>query len=812
MAYQGTNSINAMSKEDYYVNERELPDFRELLDGYLKYWPWFVISAVTALIIGLLYLRFTVPTYAAATTIIIEGEESKGPASDSNFADLGLLKGLSTSSIENELGLLRSKRLMVNAVKALQLHTLYYAQEGFPRKEIYKKSPYLIRIIRLDEKALSKAVKEEANTFSINHNEEGNVAIGLPDGETMVKDLGEVVQLDFVDFAIEANEEFEVDAEDAPTGVDIEIVPIEGIAGKYQSRLGVELVDENSTLIQLTTEDEVRQRAEDILNQLVFEYNQEAIEDKNLIARNTAFFIDERLNIINSELDSVESGKEQFKSANRLTNIETESSLIIQNASEYEKKQQEVNTQLELTNAMIGHLQSNSSNLLPTNLGIDESGTVALIDEFNSLVLERNKLLNGATDRNPLVVNLNNQIEQIKSNVRASLEQRRMNLRIARDNLSRQAGILGSQISEVPSQERQFRGIERQQNIKEALYLFLLQKREENSLALAVKAPKAKLVDKAFSYGAPISPNNKIVLAVALLTGLFVPFLVINVRSLLDDKIRNRETIKKVVKDLPLVAEIPHVREAETLIVKNDERSLLTESFNILSANLNYVLGSLPAEGRGKCIFVTSSTQGEGKTFTVINLAMTLVQSGKNVLVIGADLRNPQLQRYERVARSEKGLSTFLAEQYVSLTDYIEDSSLHPNLKILPSGPIPPNPAQLLRNEKMGELFEVAKENFDYVIVDTAPAMILADTYLISRYADLTLYLVRSGQTKKKVLEFVMESHADGRLKNPAFLLNDVNLADAAYGYKYGYKYGANNDTPVFKVIFDKIKSIFTRS
>ncbi|OWW26238.1 hypothetical protein B4Q04_00710 [Zobellia sp. OII3] len=778
----------AIEKEEYYTSERELPDFRELLDSYLRYWPMFLISIVIALVVGLLYLRFTIPTYAASTSVIIENEKSKGPSGDASaFADLGLLKGLSTSSIENELGLLRSKRLMVNAVKALQLQVLYYDQEGFPRREVYKQSPYLLRIMRMDEKVLEKAVQGESNFFSLQKMDSSRVEITLFDEKKLVGELGDVIQLDFVDFVIEANEDF-VPEPDKPVGVDIKFVSVESLASRHIANLGVELVDENSTLIRVNIVDEVRERAEDILNQLIFEYNQEAIEDKNLIARNSAFFIDERLSIINSELDSVESGKEEFKTSNRLTDIDAESSLIIQNASEYEKQQQEVSTQLELTNAMIEHLRTNDFNLLPTNLGIDESGTNALIDEFNSTLLERNRLLNGATEKNPLVVRLTDQVQQIKSNIRASLERRRINLRIAGDNLSRQAGILGSQISEVPSQERQFRGIERQQNIKEALYLFLLQKREENSLALAVTAPKAKLVDAAHANVVPISPNNKIVIAVSLLLGLFIPFLSINIKRLLDNKIRTREEIRRAAAmQIPLVAEIPHITAGESLVVGANERSLIAESFNILSANLNYIIGGQATAGKGKCIYVTSSTQGEGKTFTVVNLAMTLAQTGKSVVVIGADLRNPQLQRYEGGGLSAKGLSTYLAGSDSAIDDFIEDSKLHENLKLFPSGPVPPNPVQLLQNEKLGYMFKELKNSFDYVIVDTAPSMILADTFLISEYADLTLYLIRAGHTKKKVMEFILDINAHGKLKNMGFLLNDVKMSDSNYGYQYGY-------------------------
>ncbi|MGB7393266.1 MAG: tyrosine protein kinase, partial [Pricia sp.] len=332
-----------MNESYNYAPEEKDINFRDILDQYLRYWPLFLITVILALLVALVYLRFTLPTYLAISSIIIEDEEGKGPSSDAaNFADLGLLGGLSTSHIENELGLLRSKRLMTNAVKALNLNVEYHAVNGIPKREIYKSSPFLIRMIRMDEKGLGNAIKEEGNEFTISPLENNAVQIEFEsDDDDRVVKLGDVIELDYADFVIEAGSGNN-DMEESE-GVMIKFLPIESVASRYWSGFGAELVEENSTMIQVSIVDEVKQKARDILDQVVFEYNQEAIEDKNLIARNTAFFIDERLDIINSELDSVESGKEEFKEANRLTDIQAESSMIIRDVSEYKNKQQEVN-------------------------------------------------------------------------------------------------------------------------------------------------------------------------------------------------------------------------------------------------------------------------------------------------------------------------------------------------------------------------------------------------------------------------------------------------------------------------------------
>ncbi|CAM4099171.1 tyrosine-protein kinase domain-containing protein [Zobellia roscoffensis] len=791
-------------------------DVAQLISGYLRYWQWFVLTLGVAMFLSVVYLKVNKPVYRAVASVIIEDEKGKTSSKDAGaFVDMGMLEGISTSSIENEIGLVSSRRLMTNAVKALGLNMVYYSKGelfGFessklPIKELYKQTPYKLRLVRLDESKLQQAIELEQHILNIAPIDGGIVIEQNGTDSKPTYKVGDVVNLDFAELIVEANEKIDSTEARNSDKFYVKFLPVEAVANGLRNQLGVSLVDDNSTLIQLGINNKVPEKAQDILDQLVFEYNQEAIEDKNLIARNTAFFIDERLKIINSELDSVESGKEEFKTSNKLTDIKTESSVIIQNVSDYNNRQQEIATELEVTNAMMEHVSTNSINLLPANMAVGESSFGMFIDEYNSLVLERNRLLKGATETNPLVVNMTNQLLEIKENIRQSLISTRSNLRITRDNLRRQAGILGSRISEKPSQEREYRGIERQQNIKEALYLFLLQKREENSLSLAAKAPKAKIVDEAYSLGGRVSPNTKKVLGVGLLCGFLLPFLVITGKRIMDNTINTREDIKDRTEAIAILGEVPHITSDGPTLVSGDERSVLSESFNILTANLKYIIDTEgTADGKGKCVYVTSSAQGEGKTFSAINMAMTLAETGKKVVLIGADLRNPQLHRHDNSGIAEQGLSTFLTKDDKGVFEYIDTSSLHADLQVLPSGPIPHNPIQLLRSEKIGPMLEELKEVFDYVIVDTAPSMILADTFLISRHADYTVYMVRAGRSKKKVLEFALESYAEGKLINPLFLLNDVNWADAGYGYKYGYAYGSDSNKKWPALLMDSIQ------
>lgn len=770
--------------------QEEEINLREELDKYLKYWPWFVFGVILCVFIGFIYLKFSTPQYNTTASIIIKDEESKGPSSEmAAFADLGLLSGMGASSIENEIGILRSKTLMTKTVKALDLNITYYDEAGVKSKELYNKSPFNVQVLQLDEEELSKNIKEElGNRFLIEPQSENDFTLINTETEKAFEGkFGNPVNIGFADITLERTGiEPEEDLE-----VSVQFSPVESVVGKYRSGVEVNLTDKNSSLLELSLVDPVTEKAQDILDQLILEYNRQAIEDKNLVATNTASFIDERLSIINQELDSVEVGKEEFKESNQLTNIEAESTLFIENASEYKKRQQEVGTQLELANAMLDHLQGNrSSDLLPANLGIQEEGVNDMIKEYNTLVLERNRILSASTEENPVVLRLNSQIDQMRGNVLQSLERMRSNLLIAQEDLNRQAAVIGSQISAVPAKERQYRGIERQQNIKEALYLFLLEKREENSLSLAVTAPKAKIVDSAYSDSTPVSPKSKIILLAALILGLLIPFLIIYIKNLLNNKVTDRTDIENTTKEIPIVGEIPRIARKESDLISVNDRSVLAEAFRIMVTNLQYLLVGAGDKEKGIKLFVTSTVKGEGKTFTAFNLAITLANMGKKVVIIGADLRNPQLQRYETEARSYSGVSDYLYNTETKIDDIIAKAKANTKLDIIASGNIPPNPSELLRSERMAKLLNELEEIYDYIIVDTAPAMLVADTFLINKYADLTLYVARAGYTEKKLLGFAVDAKNEGKLHDVSFVLNDVELANFGYGNKYGYAYG----------------------
>ncbi|GGW83461.1 GumC family protein [Salegentibacter mishustinae] len=783
--------------------QEEEINLREELEKYLRYWPWFIIGVILCVFIGFIYLKYTTAEYSTTASIIIKDEKSKGPSSEmAAFADLGLLGGMGASSIENEIGILKSKTLMSQTIKALNLNITYFEEGAIKSKELYSNTPFEVVAIQLDEESLRKAIKEESgNSFYIvSKSEEKFQLVNTETEEIIEGKFGAPVTIDFATVTVERTG---INRDDETGKIGVRFSPLASVVGKYREAVQINLTDKNSSLLELSLVDPVREKAQDILDQLILEYNQQAIQDKNLVASNTAEFIDERLAIINQELDSVEVGKEEFKEANQLTNIEAESEMFIENASDYKKRQQEVGTQLELANAMITYLETGSnSDLLPANLGIQETGVNELIGEYNTLVLERNRVLSGSTEENPVVLRLNAQIEQMRANVLQSLERMRNNFRIAQKDLDRQMAVIGSQISSVPSKERQYRGIERQQNIKEALYLFLLEKREENSLSLAVTAPKAKIVDDAYSGSTPVSPKSKIILLASLILGLLIPFLIIYLKGLLNNKVRSREDLEQQAKEIPVVGEIPRVEKKNNEMVLKNDRSVLAEAFRILHTNLQYLIVNTADKDTGNTIFVTSTVKGEGKTLVSFNLAATLANTNKKVLIVGADLRNPQLQRFEKDARSHIGVSDYLANDELKLKDLIRESNTeNPNLQLLPSGTIPPNPSELWRRQKTGEMFKELEQMYDYVIVDTAPSLLVTDTFLINKWADVTLYVVRAGHTEKKLLQFAVDSKRDGKFKDLNFVLNDVKWANFGYGNKYGYAYGEEKKSFIMRLL-----------
>ncbi|MEX0997853.1 MAG: polysaccharide biosynthesis tyrosine autokinase [Flavobacteriaceae bacterium] len=777
------------------------PTLREQIEIYLRHWPWFIITVLITLTVAYLYLRYSTPFYQSTTSIIIKDSKGRGAASElAAFEDIGLISGMNTNSIENEIEILRSRRLLRNVVDELNLNIRYFREGKIKTSELFLNLPFKVKILEESNEATFPNYQLQFKILSPDTfqfvDEGNNLSINAGFGDKIELPYGAIT-------VIPNPEALQSLKKDDSYSIQVQVSNPENIVSYYRQAIQVNPVVKNSSVIQLTLNDPVKDKAEAILNELVVQYNKDAIEDRNMVATNTAQFIEERLQIITKELDSVETDKVIFKQENNLTDIESEAQLFLESASELNKRQLELTTQKTLVENIISYLtEDDLTALLPSNMGISEEGLQGLIQNYNQLVLERNKLLRSSTEQNPVVVNLANQIDQLKGNVLRSLNNVKSSLDTSLRDLRRQEGVFDSKITQVPDTEKEFRNIVRQQNIKEALYLFLLQKREETSLSLAVTAPKAKIVDHAHSSSSPVSPKPNIILLAALLLGLLIPFLIIYLNQLLYNKVSNRKDVERVAPNISLIGEIPKLARGEEELIQKNDTSVLAESFRILRTNLQYLFANKDLAEKSKTIFVTSTVKGEGKTFISVNLALTLSNVGKKVILVGADIRNPQLHRFIQDTNTMRGVTDFLVQPELTLDELIHKSHFNTHLDILFSGNIPPNPAELLLNDRVAVLFENLKQHYDYIIVDTAPSMLVTDTLLINKFADVTLYVIRADYTERRLLEFPVDCVEDEKLKAVSFILNNVRMANFGYGNKYGYAYGVEKKG-FFKKLFN---------
>ena len=784
-------------------NSQELQEkdinIRELIKPYLDRWLWFVVGAFLALLGGYLFIKLSTPIYRTETTILVkDAKNNKLPEGASGIFDLSGIGGMNVNSIENEIEILKSKKLIEQVVKDLGLTAEVYQEAAFTKKELYKDtSPVIINVIG-EKKDASDEQKKLDILLEIKGSELILSSDKMPD--VIRTTYNKTISLPNANIIIQKNPDYKGEKIEELL---LKVYNTERIVNYYREILSIAPKDKDATVIGITLDLPIKAKTQDFLNKLVVVYNQDAINDKNSESKKTKDFIDERIAIIAKELGDVENEKQSFKTENQITDIATETKINLETNAQARARQLEVDSQLELTNALMDYLSKQGNyQILPNNVGLSDASAGNVINSYNQLIIERNRLLENSTAQNPVVIDITKKINSMRFSVMETLSKNRTGLQLERNKYLEEQGKLMSRISKVPTQEKLFRSIERQQQIKENLYLLLLQKREETQLSLAVTAPKAKIVDYAHSTEKPVAPKKLIIMLAALLVGIVLPFGVIYIKELLDNKIKTKHDIEKLSETVVL-AELPKIRKGESDIVGRNDLSPMAEAFRILITNMNFMI---PKKEKGKVVFVTSTIKGEGKTFTSVNLALTLANPNRKVIIIGSDIRNPQLQRYDKNSRVYMGLTEFLYDENVTLDKVIHQSNMNPHLDVIYSGAIPPNPTELLTNGRYQVLLETLKPLYDYIIVDTAPLMLVTDTFLFADLADTTLYVTRSNYTEEKLIDFANKNIKANKIKNVGFVLNDVSKSNLGYGNKYGYGYGAKE-----KTLFDKIKSVFKR-
>lgn len=768
-------------------NNKEI-NFKELINPYLKNWKYFIGMVFLMFILAVYYIKSKAPVYKAQTSVFIKDAKkmSVGSGDIGMLQSLGGLTGMGTNSIENEVGVFESKTIVEDALREHNFQTPIYTKQTFNNIELYgTTSPYIIHVVQeKEEEYLPKKpiyIKTKGAEIILSSDEWK---------KDIITSFNKTTSLPFAIIMISKNPSFKPSSKIKMDEVFFNYNTFENTVNGFQENLVVDLLDKDGTIITLTVDFENKEKAKDFLNSLVREYNIYAINDKNIESKRTKDFIDKRITIISKELGDVETQKEGYKSSNNIVDLPAEARINLQLKEQSKAGILDLGTQLELNKILQNTLSRKGvGDVLPLNIGLENEAAAKAIQDYNALVLQRNKYLQEATPDNPVVKNIDKQIQEMKSSLGETLQKNVTSLQLAKSKVETQLGGSENVISKIPSQEKLFRSIERQQQIKESLYLLLLQKREEAAISMEITSEKARVIDKAFVFQKPIAPKKMMILGVFLLLGVLVPFAVIYLKQILQSAIINRGDITKLTK-VPVLAEIPRLKNRDNPLLAFNDVSPMAEAFRIFVTNLKFLL---PVKEAPQIIMITSSVKGEGKTFISTNLSIILASSRNKVLVIGADVRNPQLQRYNPSMKSSKGLSEFLSGEDLSINQITHPSGYNDNCDFIYSGSIPPNPTDLLQNGKLDELLSLVKEQnkYQYIVLDTAPLLLVTDSFLIADKSDAIVYVTRSEVTEKNYLEFLNHSIEDNKLKNVGIVLNGVKESNFGYGNKFGYGYQA---------------------
>ena len=783
MVEEGKEKMRAQSEEQINI--------QEILFRYLIHWPWFVVSVIVCVALAWGYLRLTTPVYNISATVLIKDEKKGGGANMfSELEKMGLNGFVSSSSnIENEIEVLKSRTLAREVVSSLGLFVTYMDEDKFPNKELYRTSPVLVSLTPQEADRLPQTMEidmllQPAGAMDV------QVKVGKKEYRKHLEKLPAVFPTDEGTVAFFVNN-------DTLSSLRPESVTTErhitayinrpfAVAKGYAGSLLITPTSKATSVVTVSLKNSNTQRGKDYIDKLLEMYNINANNDKNEVAQRTGEFIDERIDIISKELGSTERDLENFKRSAGITDLTSEAQIALTGNAEYEKKRVENQTQINLVMDLKKYLQGSGYEVLPANVGLQDAGVAGAIDRYNEMVAERKRLLRTSTESNPAIVNLTTSIRAMRSNIQTTLDATLKGLEITKADLIREASRYSRRISDAPTQERHFVSIARQQEIKSGLYLMLLQKREENAIVLAAIANNAKIIDEAQADSTPISPKRMTIYLAALVFGIGIPVGVIYLIGLTKFKIEGRADVEKLT-SLPVVGDIPLADEKTGAIaVFENQNNLMSETFRNVRTNLQFML-----ENGKNVILVTSTVSGEGKSFISANLAISLSLLGKKVVIVGLDIRKPGLNKVFNLPKKEYGITQFLTNSTVNLMDLVHHSDINKNLYILPGGTVPPNPTELLARDGLEKAVEILRKNFDYVILDTAPVGMVTDTLLIGRVADLSVYVCRADYTRKTEFTLINELAENNKLPNLCIVINGLDLQKKKYGYYYGYgKYG----------------------
>ena len=754
----------------------------DLLVYLVSKWRWFALSiAVCVGIAWFNYARSPFVYYRSATVII------KDPSNKTSTTGLDRFDNIINKvNVANEILQFRSKKLMREVVQRLHADVSYQVEEGLRLNELYTQSPVLL--------SFPDALPEQRFSLTVTPKDKNTVELsecsGIGDGTSRTVFLNDTVEIG-KGMRVVATPTNYYGASWQNIPIRVRKFSLESMVNYYRRALGIQQEEEESSILTLALKDNSAARAEDVLNTLIFVYNEEAIRDKNQVAINTADFINERLIIIESELGSVESDLESFKQRNQIVDIASSAGMYMTESQKYSIDALELETQLRLAQFIKDYLTdpTKDTDLIPSNTGIGDMNIESQINLYNTAKLKRDALVDDSSENNPVIQELNNSLRAMKQNIIRAVDNMIVTLNVKRNDAQSRELQAQNRVTSIPTKERQMLSIERQQKIKETLYLYLLNKREENALSQAMADNNARVIDGAEGSTQPISPNRNRILLLGLIVGLAIPGVSCLTVLFMDTRVRSRKEVEKAL-SVPFLGEIPLDREAgkrrkrgDAVIDKTDEDGIVAEAFRVLRTNMAF----MSRKNRpSQVITFTSFNEGAGKTFIASNLAMSFVYAKKRVVLVDLDIRKGTLSRHFGIRR--RGVTNYLADPSMTVDEIIQHRE---HFDVISFGATAPNPAELLMDSRLDELFNALRSRYDLIIADNVPVGIIADASIANRIADLTIFVIRAGRLDRRQLPDIEAMYEERKLKNMALVLNGVDPIRTGYGYgRYGYGYG----------------------
>jgi len=770
-------------------NQKEVRGgFAENLFRYIRHWKWFVFSMVVCLSLAVLYMMKASPVYEVKAKILLESTSENSNSSMNSLQDLGLFNVKNNS--ENELEVLNTSHLLELAVRKLGIYVNYYVKGDFKNVELYGADcPVSIRLPETVLDTLRGVHRFEVEVrpngkyvFTGNYKKRAFRIMAMESDSQVVLPFGKMY---FGPGMLKTARTMRVGVTLASPSM---------VADNLLSKMDIGLTSKTTTAISLMLKTNHSRKGIDLINAFLETYKEEDLKDKEMMSQKTSAYLENLLTSLGGELSGVEKQVESFKQREGLTDINSEAQLFIQRTSQYEQKRLEVGTQISIINDLQKYVNKdeNQYQLLPSGIGIQSANLNSLIGEYNNLLLERRRLSRTATENNQVMIDLKDRIDALFKTVQSSINNEKRNLTMSHQDLEQKDKENAIRIKSIPRQEREISDLARQQNVKSQLYLFLLQKRDENYLSTASVTPKFKIISYPRSNGIPVAPKGGVIYFVAFVLGLFLPVFGISIRNMLHYTVENREELK-LISMVPILGEIPKNNQSGYVIIHEHDTDGFTEMFRLLRTNLMFVLN----EPQKKVINIVSSISGEGKTSITVNLAFSLALLDKKVLMLCLDIRKPKMNILLGLD-NETGVTQYLSGQ-MPRSKLIRPSGIHPNLWVITSGPVPPNPNELLAKPALDELIDIYRGQFDYIVVDTPPIGAVSDSLLLNRFADVNLYIIRADYTPKNEILDANDIYNNQKLTNMYFVLNAANMNKSANYYhygcrkKYGYDYGYGN-------------------